>query len=116
MSYIYDIVLYMKAVYLHKSVTKEINNLDFSLRRRLTEVFATLAEGEKIGMPLSRPMPSVEHGAHELRVKDHTGSYRIFYYTKMVNAILVFHMFKKKTEKTPDREITTAKLRLREML
>lgn len=106
----------MKVVLLHKSVIREIEHLDFSIRRRLTELFAILAEGESVGMPLSRPMPSVENGAHELRIKDRSGNYRVFYYTKHQSAILVFHMFKKKTEKTPDREINTAKSRLKEML
>jgi len=67
-------------------------------------------------MPLSRPMPIVEHGTHELRVKDARGHYRFFYYTKVKDAILVFHFFKKKTEQTPDQEIETGKKRLKEML
>ncbi len=106
----------MKAVRIHKKVGKEIEKLDFSLRRRLAELFGFLAEGESLGMPVSRPMPTVEHGVHELRVKDRTGQYRVFYYTKKADAILVFHFFKKRTQETPSQEIETAKGRLKEML
>lgn len=59
-------------------------------------------------------MPVVEHGVHELRIKDHTGQFRVFYFTKEANAILVFHLFKKKTQETP-QEIETGKKRLKEM-
>ena len=106
----------MKAVRVHKKVAKELEKLDFPLRRRLAELFALLATGENIGMPISRPMPVVEHGTHELRVKDRSGQYRIFYFTKTEEAILVFHFFKKKTQETPSQEIETAKGRLKEML
>ena len=67
-------------------------------------------------MPVSRPMPSVAHGVHELRIKDRSGQYRVFYFTKHTDAVLVFHMFKKKTEATPKIEISVGKKRLKEMM
>ena len=91
----------MKSIRIHKKVVKSLETLDFTLRRRLTDLFAQLAEGENLGMPVSRPMPSVGHGVHELRVKDRSGQYRVFYYTKKADAILVFHFFKKKTQELP---------------
>ena len=33
-------------------------------------------------MPLSRPMPSIEPGAAELRIRDRAGIYRAFYYSR----------------------------------
>jgi phage-related protein len=116
MSHIYDINKPAKAIRIHKKVHKEIQQLDFQLRRELTELFILLSEGEKLSLPKSRPMPSVTHGSHELRLKDSAGQYRIFYYTKNADAILVFHFFKKQTQKTPDLQIATARSRLREML
>ncbi|MEQ1663811.1 MAG: type II toxin-antitoxin system RelE/ParE family toxin [Bdellovibrionales bacterium] len=106
----------MKVIRIHKKVAKEIDSLDFSLKRQLSELFAQLASGENLGMPVSRPMPSVKHGVHELRLKDRSGQYRVFYYTKKVDAILVFHFFKKKTQETPLQEISTAQSRLEELL
>lgn len=105
----------MKAVRIHHRVLKELGNLNQELRLYLAELFALLAEGESLGLPVSRPMPSVEHGVHELRVKDHSGQYRAFYFTKEKDAILVFHLFKKKTQNIPEQEIKTAKKRLKEM-
>ena len=35
--------------------------------------------GIKLSMPLSRPMPSVGKGVHELRLKDASGVYRLIY-------------------------------------
>jgi phage-related protein len=47
-------------------------------------------------MPLSRPMPSIEPGAAELRIRDRSGIYRVFYYARSPRGILVFHAFGKK--------------------
>jgi phage-related protein len=35
---------------------------------------------------------------------------------KVADAVLIFHAFAKKTQKTPDREIELGKKRLKEML
>jgi phage-related protein len=105
----------VKAIRIHRKVVKEIEVLEISLRQKLAELLALLAEGENLGMPVSRPMPVVEHGVHELRKKEHTGQFRVFYFTKEANAILVFHLFKKKTQETPAQEIETGKKRLKEM-
>ena len=67
-------------------------------------------------MPLSRPISSIAHGVHELRIKDQSGQYRVFYYTKSHDALIVFHFFKKKTQKLPIKEINLAKKRLRSIL
>lgn len=105
----------MKAIRIHRKVTKELEDLGHSLKQNLAELLVLLGEGESLGMPVSRPMPVIEHGVHELRIKDHTGQFRIFYFTKDTNAILVFHLFKKKTQETPRQEIETGKKRLKEM-
>ena len=67
-------------------------------------------------MPLSKSMPSVGKGAEELRVKDSSGAYRVFYYTRLHDRVLVFHAFQKKTKKTPKHEIEIGKKRLKELL
>ena len=93
-----------------------MKSLEDSTREYIVELFSLLAEGESLGMPISRPMPSVFHGAHELRIKDSSGQYRVFYFTKHKESVLVFHMFKKKTEATPDHEISLGQKRLKEMI
>ncbi len=106
----------MKLVRIHKNVAKEIKKLDSLTRSRAATLFGLLASGESIGMPMSRPMPSIANGAHELRIKDERGQYRIFYYTKMSHAVIVFHFFKKKTQATPKKELDVALKRLGSML
>ena len=106
----------MKALRVHKQVAKEIEALDLSTRWRLTEIFSLLMNGESLGMPLSRPMPVISNGAHEIRLKDRTGQYRVFYFVKARDAVLVFHFIKKKTQATPHHEIEVAQRRLEDML
>jgi len=106
----------MKAIRFHTSIVKEMQAVDVMLRAKIADLLALLAAGESLGMPASRPMASVASGAHEIRIKDYSGQYRVFYFTKQRDAILVFHMFKKKTQSTPTREIEMARKRLKEML
>ena len=86
------------------------------MRREFGKVIFDLQKGENLSMPLSRPMASVAAGVEELRVRGRTGAYRVFYYTKLADSILIFHAFAKKTQKTPPHEITLAQKRLKEML
>jgi phage-related protein len=58
----------------------------------------------------------VAAGAEELRVKDRSGAYRVFYYTRLADSVFIFHAFAKKTQKTPLQEIALAQKRLKEML
>ena len=106
----------MKFLRVHRQVSKEIERLDPFTRRKLAELFSLLTEVESLGLPVSRPMPSIAHGVHEIRLKDRGGQYRIFYFTKHKDAVLVFHFLRKKTEATPHHEIEIAQRRLEEML
>lgn len=109
-------LLRMKSIRIHKIVSREMADLDLATRNALLDFLALLGGGASLGMPVSRPMPSVIHGAHELRLKDRSGQYRVFYFTKHTDAILVFHMFKKKTQETPKNEIIIARKRFKEMM
>ena len=55
------------------------------MQKFVYDLMRTVAEGEPIGMPRSRPMPSIEKGVHELRLRDILGQYRFFYYVKLEN-------------------------------
>ena len=67
-------------------------------------------------MPLSRPIPDVASGTHELRVTGTTTAVRVFCFLKVADAILVFHAFQKKTQKTPKWEMALGQQRLKEVL
>ncbi len=94
---------------------KDLESVSDELKIRIAETLDLLASGVSIGLPLSRPMPDIAAGTHELRIKDRSGQYRVFYYTKIKDAILVFHFFKKKTQATPKKELKVAEKRLRSM-
>jgi phage-related protein len=100
----------------HPKARKEIRTFPKAARRARGEAILDLQCGRPLGMPLSRPMPVVAPGVHELRVRDSAGIYRAFYMTRVADAVLVFHAFQKKTQKTPRSEIELAAKRLKEMI
>jgi phage-related protein len=84
--------------------------------QELGKAIYDLQKGELLNMPLSRPMPSIEAGAAELRIRDRAGVYRAFYYSRSPRGILVFHAFVKKTQATQVHELGLGKKRLKELL
>jgi len=62
-----------------------------------------------------RPMPAVGLGVREIRV--HTRlEHRVLYLAKFDEAIYVVHAFQKRSQRTPKRDVTLARERLREIL
>ncbi len=105
----------MKAALFHPKARAALKLFPEDVRRELGKAIFDLQKGAKLSMPLSRPMPSVAQGVEELRVKDRMGVYRVFYLAKLAEAILIFHAFTKKTQRTPPREIALGQKRLKEM-
>ncbi len=68
--------------------------------------------GADLGMPHTRAMGD---GLFELRLKSSEGIARVFYCTVVGNKIVILHQFIKKTDKTPARELTTAKRKMKEI-
>jgi phage-related protein len=63
-----------------------------------------------------KPMASVGPGAHEIRVRDASGAYRVIYVAKFSDAVYVLHCFQKKTQKTSQADINLAAARYAEVL
>ena len=106
----------MKSIIFHPTALEFIRGENPTIRREIGEALRDLQKGLSLGMPLSRPMPHVASGTHELRVMGKTSSVRVFYFVKLAEAILVFHAFQKKTQKTPKREMALGQQRLKEVL
>ncbi len=106
----------MKPAIFHPKARDTIRKFPEEVRKALGKAILDLQAGHALIFPLSRPMPSVAAGAEEIRVKDASGAYRVFYFCKSVRGILVFHAFQKKTQSTPGREIVLGAKRLKEML
>lgn len=68
--------------------------------------------GPDLGMPHTRAMGE---GLFELRLKSVEGIARVFYCTIIGKRIMILHQIIKKTEKTPGRELATARRRLQEV-
>jgi phage-related protein len=95
---------------------KEIALFPEDVRGDLADALARLEEGHMLSMPLSRPMPSIGRGVHELRFKDRSGIYRVVYFLAGRGMIYLLHAFTKKTQQTPLQAIELAKKRLKEIL
>lgn len=106
----------MKPAVFHPKARAAIQEFPEEVRRELGKAIFDLQKGEKLGMPLSRTMSSVVVGVEELRVKDRSGIYRVFYYARLADRVLVLHAFQKKTQQTPEHEIDLGKKRFKEML
>lgn len=88
----------------------EVQTPPFSAEARREAGFQLrmLQRGEKLVMPKSRPMPSVGRRCHELRIPDQNHSWRILYRIDR-DAILILHVFSKKSGQTPKSVIEACK-------
>jgi phage-related protein len=66
--------------------------------------------GPDLGMPHTRAMGD---GLFELRLKGPEGIVRVFYCVSKGRQIVILHHFAKKSAKTPSKELTLARERLR---
>ena len=82
----------------------------------ITDVFALfddLMAGKSLGMPISRPLPSIAKGLHELRLSGIGGEYRVFYVIRTADAIYVLHATPKKKQEIDRRTADLLRLRAR---
>jgi phage-related protein len=92
----------------------EIKTPPFSKEARVEAGFLLreLQEGESLGMPHSRPMPSIGPRCHELRIRDENRIWRVVYRLDP-DAILIVGVFAKTTLKTTKHDIEDCQRRLR---
>ena len=81
----------------------------------MADALARLDAGLALSMPLSRPMPGIGHGVHELRLKARAGAYRVVYALVRRGTVHVLHAFKKTTQETSARNLELARNRLKEV-
>lgn len=72
-----------------------------------------LQQGERLGMPHSRPLPSIGSRCHELRINDQRTTWRIIYRIDS-DAIVILEVFNKKSRTTPKAIIDVCKKRVKE--
>ena len=99
--------------YYSKSLQREILAMPAGfLARYLRYADRMVVFGPDLGMPHTRIMGK---GLFELRIKAAEGVARVFYCTIVDKKIMVLHQFIKKTDKTPPRELATARQRMKEV-
>lgn len=94
-------------VIFYKPLQKEIKLWPSEVRKDLGSVITKLQKGQSVGEAETKIVKSLGPGCFEIRLKSMDGIYRVFYILQTDLGILIFHGFKKKTQKTPLNEIET---------
>jgi phage-related protein len=96
-----------------KQAKRELQDAPKDVIQDIFALFDDLAAGKHLRMPISRPLPFIAKGLHELRLSGRAGEFRVFYVFRVGDAIYVLHATDKKTQKTDRRTIELIKSRLR---
>jgi phage-related protein len=95
-------------------VTEWFEVQDAKTQAKFLWVFALLEEsGVDVGMPHVKPL---EDKLYEIRIRVDKNAYRIIYFLHTGQQFVLLHGFKKKTQKTPTKEMKLAKKYLAEFL
>jgi phage-related protein len=99
--------------YYSERVQTEVLGLPDSLAARYVVLTRRMvAVGPNLGPPHT---DAFGDGLFELRLKGAEGIARVFFCTLVGRRIMILHSFVKKTQKTPLREIETARRRMKEL-
>ncbi|MCB1048197.1 MAG: type II toxin-antitoxin system RelE/ParE family toxin [Calditrichaeota bacterium] len=72
-----------------------------------------LQSGQLLGLPQSRPMPSIGRHCQELRIVDENKTWRMIYRLDE-DAVILVRIFAKKSQVTPRAQLALARKRLAE--
>jgi phage-related protein len=62
-----------------------------------------------------KPMAGIGPGVKEVRLREMSGAYRVVYVATFAEAVFVLHAFRKKTQRTPKRELELASQRFKDL-
>jgi len=99
-------------IYYSDQVQEELMALPDTLQARYIGLTARMIEhGPNLGLPHTDALGG---GLFELRLKGAEGIARVMYCLMIQREILVLHVFVKKTQKTPLKELRIARQRMKE--
>lgn len=98
-----------------KQAQRELKDMPKDILQDVFALFDELMAGKHLSMPISRPLPSIAKGLHELRLSGRAGEFRVFYVIRVGSAIYVLHATQKKTQKTDRQTIELIKSRIRSL-
>jgi len=96
-----------------KQAKKELAEAPKEIIADALSLFDELASGKILGMPVSRPLPGIAKGLHELRLKSRAGQFRIFYLIRVGDAIYILHVAHKKSQRTDKQTVEIIRSRLK---
>ena len=92
-------------------VETELAKLD---RANRSKVFSLMKILENQGLNMQEPhVKSLGKGLLELRISIHPGQYRVVYFVFERDTAVMLHSFKKKTQKTPKKDLDLAMKRMK---
>ncbi len=99
--------------YFNEKVRLDIEALPVGIRASYARLAGLIMEfGLSLRMPHSK---SMGNGLFELRPRGPEGIARVMYCTKIGRRIVILHVFIKKTQKTPKRDLEIARRRQQEV-
>jgi len=102
-----------KIDYYNESVENAVHNLDKSIKAKYIAITnMMIGSGPNLGLPYTKSMGK---GLFEIRAKGHAGIARGFFCTISGNTIMILHVFLKKSQKTPQKELELAVKRMKEV-
>jgi phage-related protein len=98
-----------------KQAERELKEAPKDVLIDIFALFDDLAVGKKLSLPISRPLPSIGKGLHELRLSGRAGEYRVFYVVKVSDGIYVIHATSKKKMSLDRQTADLLKQRMRSL-
>ena len=96
-----------------KQAHKELLKLPKEIKEDVFSLFEELSHGRILSMPISRPLPAIGKGLHELRLTSRSGEFRVFYVIKPMSDIYIIHAMQKKKQQIDKRTMNLIQVRLR---
>jgi phage-related protein len=101
-----------KPVVFHGGSLGDLREFPEAARRRTGYQLRRVQDGLD---PLDwKPMTAIGKGVREIRVSDDTGAYRAICLMTLPDAVHVYHVFQKKTQKTAQHDLEIARKRYQE--
>lgn len=102
-----------KIDYYNESVKEDARSLPKSIKAKFEAIRDKILEqGPDLGLPFTRAMGK---GLFEIRAKGQAGIARAMFCTISNNTVVILHVFIKKTEATPNKELELARKRMKEV-
>jgi phage-related protein len=98
-----------------KQAKRELKDAPPDIIQDVFALFEDLAAGKTLFMPVSRPLPSIARGLHELRLSGKRGEYRVFYIIRVADSIYVIHAMEKKRNELDRKTADLLKTRIRSL-